>query len=212
MSATETAPAFDTVVQAENDELDDVLHVTDTLYTQILDRAVAARARTSRPEQDPALQRIAESVIHAEARLLDMRSFDDWLNMLTRDCIYWVPASPDPVDPRTATSIHLDDRRRLRDRIALTKTGHLHAQTPPSRTCRVVTNVEVWRDEQDPEQIVVRSNLTTWTYRLNKLDTHVGWQEHVLVPDPAGSGYLIRFKTLNLLDSDGPQGNITFIL
>ncbi len=212
MSATKTTPPLETVIRAENDDLDDILHVTDALYQQLEDRAHASRARSAMPETDPSLQRLAESVIFAEARMLDMRRFDDWLGMLTRDCIYWVPASPDPVDPRTSTSIHLDDRRRLRDRIALAKTGHLHAQRPPSRTCRVVTNVEVWRSDENQGQLVVRSNLTVSTYRLESMNAHVGWQEHVLVPASATNTYLIRFKTLNLLDCDGPQGNITFIL
>jgi len=210
MPVPELKSPFDPVIEPDTGDLDEILHVTDALYQQLVDQAYATRARVSSP--DPALQAAGAAVVHAEARLLDMRRFDDWLRLFTRDCIYWVPASADPVDPRTATSIHLDDRRRLRDRIALMKTGHLHAQTPPSRTCRVLGNVEVWRGEADPRQIIVRSNLTIWTYRLQTTRPHIGAQEHVLVPDPDGEGYLIRYKTLQLLDCDGPQGNITFML
>ncbi|CAN5471589.1 hypothetical protein BH09PSE5_BH09PSE5_40700 [soil metagenome] len=198
------------MTEAAPDPLDDILHVTDALYGKLLASALATQARTAAP--DPSLSALAESVLYAEARVLDGRLFDQWLDMFTKDCIYWVPSSQEASDPRLQTSIHMDDRRRLRDRIALIKTGHLHAQTPASRTCRVVTNVEAWPDETDPSHIVTRSNLVIWMYRHHKMVQHVGWQEHTLVPAASGIGFDIRYKVLHLLDNDGPQGNITFIL
>jgi benzoate/toluate 1,2-dioxygenase beta subunit len=157
---------------------------------------------------EPAAADLASSVLFWEARLLDMRCYRDWLTLLTEDCIYWVPATPDLIDPRAESAVNFDDRRRVVDRIALIETGALHAQMPPSRTCRMISNIEAWTDGAGA--IEVRSNLALWDYRKGQTTSYVGWQEHRLVERAAR--WLIGKKVINLLNCDQPQGNITFVL
>lgn len=187
-----------------------VAYVDEGLYDELVEFSNAARSRTG--VSDPSRAVEAELYLFREARLLDDRRYEDWLELFAPECIYWVPASATPGDPRRETSIHLDDYRRLADRVALIRTGYLHAQTPPSRTRRMVSNVETW--QQDHGALLVRSNIVIWEYRKEVMRHYVGWQEHVLT---AGDGEdqgrrHIKYKCINLIDCDASHGNITFIL
>jgi 3-phenylpropionate/cinnamic acid dioxygenase small subunit len=180
--------------------------IDDSRYASLAAAAVEGRSRRTAGEPD--LAAAAAAFLYWEARLLDARCYRDWLKLLAPDVIYWVPADPAGGDPRAESSINFDDRRRLIDRIALIETGALHAQMPPSRTCRVVGNVEAWRGTDGTVQ--VRSNIALWEHRRGRTISFVGWQEHELVDGAAHR--LIRKKVVNLLDCDQPQGNVAFIL
>ena len=199
-SATGDLPAAPLVAGVEN-----VMHVTEELYANL-----AAEAAHMRSHVGPSNLKTADKVaayLFWEARLLDSRRYREWLKLLTEDCIYWVPASTD-CDPRDESSINFDDRRRLIDRILLTETGSLHAQIPPSRTCRTISNIEAWSGKT--RTVDVRSNIVIFAHRRSQTQRFIGWQEHQLVAN--GEQWFIKKKVINLLDCDEPQGNITFIL
>src|SRR5207245_7019140 len=87
----------------------------------------------------------AERFLFAEARLLDERRFDEWESLFSEDGSYWVPIDP-AKEPGQGISIISDDRKRLHERVfRLTQTPVLD-QNPPSRTMRLVSNVEVEAD------------------------------------------------------------------
>ena len=151
---------------------------------------------------------IAASLLFQEARLLDGGDYEQWLALYTEDCVYWVPAEPEVGDPRREASVNFDDRRRIADRIALIRTGYLHAQTPPSRTARAITNIETWQPR--PDVLEVRSVLTLWMHRRGDTVAFVGHQDHQLVHE--GECWKIRCKIIRLVDCDQPLGNISFIL
>jgi benzoate/toluate 1,2-dioxygenase beta subunit len=163
--------------------------------------------RTGGPMESARIREL-EAVLFAEARLLDERRYRDWLGMLTEDFIYWVPANHEGTDPRKEHSTNFDDLRRITDRIALTETGSLYAQIPPSRTCRIISNVEVWSDTDD--SALVRSNFVIWEHRRGKTNFFAGWHRHKLVRQ--NGRWLIRQKTINLINAEDPLGNITFVL
>jgi benzoate/toluate 1,2-dioxygenase beta subunit len=92
--------------------------------------------------------------------------------------------------------------------VALIETGSLYAQIPPSRTCRIITNVEIWNDTDS--SVLVRSNFVIWEHRRGHTNSFAGWQRHKLVRK--GDGWAIKQKTINLINAEDPLGNITFIL
>lgn len=144
------------------------------------------------------------SLVFKEARLLDDRHYDEWLSMFAPQCLYWIPNRFEPGDPRMESGVYLDDLRRMADRIALIRTGHLHAQTPRSRTRRVLSNVEQFRAENGA--LLVRANLVIWEYRKGITRAYAGWQGYEIQ-----SG-LVASKIIALLDCDAPQGNYSFML
>ena len=185
---------------------ENVRYLDHARYDELIGDARRASERTERscfPHRE-----VAESVLYHEARLLDTGRYEDWLELLSDDCMYWVPAEVDSGDPRVEASVNFDDRRRLMDRVALIRTGYLHAQTPPSRTCRIIGNIETWQSSD--ATLDVRSALTLWMFRHGITTAFVGSQQHQLVL--IEGDWRIRKKVVQLLDRDQPLGNISFIL
>jgi len=148
-------------------------------------------------------------LLFEEARLLDERLYHQWLATFVPQCMYWVPRSFEPADPRTETAIYLDDRRRLGDRVAMIRSGYLHAQTPPSRTRRMLCNIEQWAAPGGG--IRARANIVIWEYRKRQMRAYAGSQIYALSRGPQGH-LAVQTKIVHLLDCDAPQGNYTFSL
>lgn len=185
-----------------------VLYVNDARYARL--SALMDDARRG-SDVDVGIAAPDDVSLHLfrEARMLDDRRFEEWLSLFAPECIYWVPSRFDPGDPRVETSIYLDDRRRMGDRVAAIRTGYLHAQIPPSRTRRMLSNIEQWAAKDG--SLRARANVVIWEHRKGETRAHPGWQVYEIVHDDRGA-LSIATKIVCLLDCDGPQGNYSFIL
>jgi 3-phenylpropionate/cinnamic acid dioxygenase small subunit len=181
-------------------------YVSDELYEAVVRETRDARERLG--VEDAALRSRAEAFCYREARLLDDRRLREWAELFEPDCLYWVPANPGGGDPRNEIAIALSDRRRLLDRVAHLETGSAWCQEPPSRTCRMISNVEVWQG--DDGDLRVRSNFVIWEYRFGDMQSLPGWQHYRLATDR--EHWRIKWKVVNLLQSDGGIPNIAFIV
>lgn len=182
----------------------DAAFAGDRFYSDLAANAVSSHQ--SRPG-DGALAAEIASLLHFEARLLDEKRYEVWLDLLTDSCTYWIPINPEGGDPRTEWSLSLDDRRRIEDRIRWLGTGDVHGQRPPSRTRRLLTNVEGWPVAADERQ--ARSNFVLFEHRLERTRQFVGTYEHRL--RLGRDGWKIDAKTVRLIDSDAAQANVTFV-
>jgi biphenyl 2,3-dioxygenase subunit beta len=103
-----------------------------------------------------ALRQRIEAFLYLEARLLDERRVRDWLQLCTSDIHYVIPtrrsivysrrqAYDRPVDEEFDADYALvdDDRMQLELRISRLDSGSAWAEDPPSRTTRLVSNVEI---------------------------------------------------------------------
>lgn len=185
---------------------EDTRYLDGHRYDELMSYIADTRHRTE-PSRF-VLRDAAETVLYHEARLLDDGRYEQWTELLSDDCIYWIPAERDTGDPRDEASVNFDDRRRVLDRIALIRSGYLHAQTLPSRTVRMISNIETW--PSDHTALHVRSALTLWMTRPGEITPFAGIQEHELVPRM--DSWKIRTRIIRLLDCDRPLGNISFIL
>src|SRR5258708_4649362 len=132
-------------------------------------------ADESPPEPgDPAWGDEFRRLLGREAGLLDKLRYDDWLALYARECIYWVPSTPNAGDPRREISVMFDDRRRLEDRIYRFRTGYAWSQAPASRTVRLVTNVEVFAGARDDSRMV-RSNFLISEFWGDETRVLTGW-------------------------------------
>ena len=123
-----------------------------------------------------------EQFLFLEAHLQDTHAYDEWEALWEDDAIYWVPANGHDTDPEQAMSIIYDNRSRIGIRIGQLKTGRRHTQTPRSELARLLSNIQVIR--QDGEEFEVRANVlifednlrgeTIWAarneYRLRLVD------------------------------------------
>src|SRR5258708_2917829 len=122
--------------------------------------------------------RAAEAFLYREARFADEHRYDDWEALWTEEASYWVPANGDATDPTRQMSIIFDNRARIATRVAQFNTGKRHAQTPPSRVRRIISNVELL--EAGAEEVLVGSNFLAIESRARGTQVWAGRVEHRL--------------------------------
>ncbi|MBE3589339.1 MAG: aromatic-ring-hydroxylating dioxygenase subunit beta [Firmicutes bacterium] len=149
----------------------------------------------------------ASAFLFLEARLLDERRFEEWLDLFTNDAVYWVPGH-DPDDP-AATSIIYDDRPTMEDRVRRLRSPVTFAQSPPSRTLHLIGNVEV--EARSPREVRIDSVCVIHETRLGQTRAFAARCEHHLRRE-GEAGWRISLKKVVLLDRDAPLYNLTFLL
>ena len=144
----------------------------------------------ARPVADPVLRHI-ERFLFREARLLDERRHDEWVDLFTDDVHYWMPVRRDkgrtPGKDEFAGEGELaffdETKDTLQRRVAKLATGLAWAEEPPSRTRHLITNVDAEEGASD-EEVRVYSNFIVYRTRLEtKQDLFVGCREDVLRRD-----------------------------
>ena len=152
-----------------------------------------------------------EDLLYHEAELLDSWKLDDWLKLLTDDATYYIPPNDKPdADHRFTLFTIADDIVRLRERIIRLKDPNCHAEYPPSRTRRLITNVRVTGVEGDT--ISVAANFVIYRYRRGgQHQDFVGRYCHKL---KRISGLLKIAERRAILDAEelGALGSVSFIL
>lgn len=196
--ATDTADTSDTAAWS--------YHVDPAYYAELAE--LAGSWSDEWPAADAETLAQTQAVLYREARLLDEARFNEWLELYTATCLYWVPVTPGGGDPRHEVSHAFDDRRRLTDRVYWLRTGLAFCQIPQSRTRRLITNVELL-DEPDRERRRVRSNFHVQELRAGQQKAYVGWYGHVLVR--ADDRWRIQLKQVNLIDSEHGHENLTVV-
>jgi 3-phenylpropionate/cinnamic acid dioxygenase small subunit len=155
------------------------------------------------------------ALLTVEARLLDQaalqpEAYDHWLGLYDDECIYWIPSSQPADDPRKAVTLEFHDRRRLLDRVARLRTGKAYSQLPTSRTARLNGDLEVWPSPDRTDEWRARCTFVIAESREGRGRILAGWNGLVL--RKSGGQLRIVVKQINLIDSDGPQGNNSFFL
>jgi 3-phenylpropionate/cinnamic acid dioxygenase small subunit len=181
-------------------------HVDERYYEELARQS--ALLREDWPQAGPEEVVEAQSFLTREARLIDEGRFNDWLDLFTDDCLYWVPVTAGGGDPTGEVSHAFDDRRRLTDRVYWLRTGLAFSQIPASRTRRVIGNVETTVDPSTGERLL-RSNVVVHEFRAGITKVYPGWYGHVL--RSTDEGPRIKLKQTNLLDSDQMHENLTLV-
>ena len=115
--------------------------------------------------------------LYREARLLDDKAWDDWLECYAPEAEFWMPAWTDDdelvTDPQSEISlIYYPSRQGLEDRIYRLRTGRSAASVPQPRTCHAVSNIEIL--EAGIERIALRYNWHTLSHRANQTNQFFG--------------------------------------
>lgn len=129
-------------------------------------------------DEEIATLETVRAFLYKEARLLDDRQFDEWLQCYHPDSEFWMPAwdVDDRLtgDPQNEISlIYYDNRGGIEDRVFRIKTDRSSATSlPEPRTGHNITGVEIM--ERDGDQVKVRFNWFTLYFRYNTTDTYFG--------------------------------------
>ena len=153
-----------------------------------------------------------EDFLYYEAELLDSWRLDDWLGLLTEDASYYVPPNDKPnADHRFTLFTVADDIVRLRERVIRLKDPNCHAEYPPSRTRRLITNVRITGTED--ELILVSANFAVFRYRRNETTPRqfVGRYRYKLKRTDAGLKIAERRAILDA-EELGSMGAVSFLL
>jgi benzoate/toluate 1,2-dioxygenase beta subunit len=183
-------------------------YVSDALYRELIAN-FSDWQRDERTVADPAVRDFFRMLLEREARLLDQLRYEDWLALLARECIYWVPSTPNAGDPRREIAVMFDDRRRLEDRVYRLRTGFAWSQAPASRTVRLISNVEVFATERDAVRMV-RSNFLITEFWGDETRILSGWSGYRFVQQEGR--WEIQAKQVNLLECDQCIRNPSIIL
>jgi len=137
--------------------------------------------------------------LYREARLLDDRQWDEWLELYATDVIYWMPSWDDDdqitEDPHSQISlIYYGNRDGLEDRVFRIKTERSGAPTPEPRTSHNISNVEILAERGD--EVDVRYNFLTLNHRYKVDDQFFGTCFVTLRRE--GEGYLVGNKKIVL--------------
>lgn len=149
----------------------------------------------------------ARSFVEKEASLLDARAYREWLALFTDDGFYWLPIDPAATNPRLQLNLVYDRRDQLGDRVERLLGGRMHAETPPSRTARIVSGANVEMNDQG--EAVVRSTFMLVVQRRERQRILAGHVVHRL--RRIGDGLRLVEKRVDLIDSQEALEDLSFI-
>ncbi|EPC01690.1 benzoate 1,2-dioxygenase subunit beta [Litchfieldella anticariensis FP35 = DSM 16096] len=141
-----------------------------------------------------------QAFVYREARLLDDREWDAWLECYRKDVTFWMPAWDDDdrltEDPQREISlIYYPSREGLEDRVYRIKTERSGATSiPEPRTTHQISNLEVLSQEGDT--VALRFNWHTLSHRYQQTNAYFGMSFYTL--DVSGDAPLITYKKVVL--------------
>jgi 3-phenylpropionate/cinnamic acid dioxygenase small subunit len=148
-----------------------------------------------------------EQFLYREARLLDTRRFDEWLDLWTPDGMYWVPHEPDQTSARDHISLFWEDATLRQVRVRRITNPRNWSQQPLTRTARIVGNVMI-EGADEAGRLIVHSTfgLTEWRNgqrQLAGLTTHKleSQTSHTSSVNPNWKIYLKRVDLVNSTDA-----------
>lgn len=152
-----------------------------------------------------------QDFLYHEAAILDDWDLDAWLDLMCDDAIYLVPPNEAPEsDPEDTLFIIADDIHRIRSRVKRLKSPDAHAEYPPSRTRRLITNIRILKSSE--RELTVTSNFSVHRFRRGgKGGVYIGRYVHRL--QRVASGFRIAERRV-ILDAEelGALGAVSFIL
>ena len=135
----------------------------------------------------PLTQEEIAAFLYREARLLDDRQWDEWLDCYASDATFWMPAWDDNdqlVEDHQAqiSLIYYPNREGLEDRVFRIKTERSGASSPEPRTIHQITNIEVLarREGREGGELDLRFNWHTLSQRYNTTTSFFGTSFYTL--------------------------------
>lgn len=156
--------------------------------------------------------RQVEAFIHQEARLADEHDYAGWEELWADDATYWVPAARMD-EPGSSMSIIADNRHRIATRIKQLQSGRRHAQNPPSRLCRVVSNIKILGNTEFGD-VRAQANFVLVEARERGSHTWAGRMIYHLRPEPDSrpAHFAMSYKSVDLVDRAWAQPSIAFLI
>ena len=151
-----------------------------------------------------------EDFLYTEADILDTRDYDAWLALFEEGGRYEIPATDFAGhSPHDSGSFVNDDWDLIKARVKRLKSRKAHAENPPSRTHRMVSNVRLFG--HDDTALRATASFVVHRARDGQFDTYVGRYEHVVAVTADGLRFRLRRSILGH-EQLGPGARLSFIL
>ena len=157
----------------------------------------------------PTEQELARFIRH-EARLIDERRLDEWLELFTDDAHYWVPATPGQSDPLNHNSLAYEDKLLLQLRIERLKSPRAYSQRPPSRCLHVMQESDIEKVDAAHREFLTRTPFVYTETRGNESQRYAATAWHTLVW--SDERLRIRLKRVDILNCDAALPSIQLLL
>jgi 3-phenylpropionate/cinnamic acid dioxygenase small subunit len=139
-----------------------------------------------------------EKFVYREAQLLDEQRYEEWLELLADDVLYWVPNFVDNAAPGDFGVIVREDKLGLKARVARFRHSQNPTQKPAARTVHYLTNVVATSDGDGLAE--VKANLLLYVSKNQRLMQHPGRIEYRLLQQ--GGDWRISRKKIYLITND----------
>ena len=148
--------------------------------------------------------------LYREAALLDARDWTGWGRLFTSDGRYWMPAARDQSDPVNHVSL-VNDNALLREiRLARLQSSDAASLQGKPNSSHLVSNILVTTADESAGRYTLDSRFVVAQFASWGTRTFHGRYTHELARE-AGS-LRIALKRVDLVDVDGPLGDILTIL
>jgi len=149
--------------------------------------------------------------LYREAALLDAHDWDGWGRLFTPDGVYWVPAARDQVDALNHVSLVHDNALLREIRLSRLKNGDASSLQARPNSSHLVSNIIVAASDESLGRYTLHSRFVVAQYASWGTSTLHGGYSHELVRDAVGE-LKIALKKVDLVDVDGPLGDVLIIL
>jgi 3-phenylpropionate/cinnamic acid dioxygenase small subunit len=153
-------------------------------------------------ELTPSVRERLSLLLHDESELLDTGRLDDWLNLFTADCVYWVPLRPEQTDALDHVSLFYEDRPAMRLRIERLRHPRAHSLEDRIQTSRCADTPVAERIDESTGGLVITRRFQMVEYHYEHARLFAGLYTYQVADfrdDPR-----IRVKRVDLVDSAGP--------
>jgi 3-phenylpropionate/cinnamic acid dioxygenase small subunit len=145
--------------------------------------------------------------VYREARLIDERRFQEWLDLFAEDGRYWLPMRRDQTDPVAEQSITYEDKPLLlKARVLRLAAGKAYSDSPPVLCQHVLQAPEVEELDHAANRYRTRTAFIYAEFRQDEQLVLAGTARHTLRLD-AGALRIVE-KRVDLLNAGAPMATI----
>ncbi|MBU0555858.1 MAG: aromatic-ring-hydroxylating dioxygenase subunit beta [Alphaproteobacteria bacterium] len=149
----------------------------------------------------------AAQLLYREALLLDRLDLEGWLELYTKDCVFWMPAWRDDgtqtEDPDSELSlIYYRGRRNLVDRVQRIRSGFSVASAVMPRVSHMIGNVLVDGAGEGKVRVDSTFIVNVHDVRINRSHAYFGRYEHELKLEDGA--WKIARKVIRLMNDRVP--------
>lgn len=151
-----------------------------------------------------------QAFLFDEARLIDERRWEEWLDLFAPDAEYWVPTAWEQENPTEHVSLFYETVQLLRMRTDRLERDLSPLEWPKARTNHHLTNVTVDDGPDQSGALTARAYLLFAEYRREETRWYSARSTWRLRQE--GESFLIAAKRVDLLNADQKTGHLRFAI